>query len=560
MRVRQIATLSLVLLLISTGESLFAQRYDVIIRNGTLYDGSGAQPSMKDIAISGDTIAAIGTLKGAKGKKEINAKKMAVAPGFINMLSHCEETLIADGKSQSDIRQGVTLEVFGESSMGPINDTLRKEWIEAQGDIKYPVPWLALGQYLDFLEKRGISTNVASFVGAGTVRANVLGYANRPPTADELEQMKDLVRISMKEGAMGLTNALIYTPDYFASTGEIIELAKIASEYGGMYTSHIRSEGNQLLQGIDELIKISREANIPAEIYHFKAAGVGNWWKMDSAIARIEAARASGLRITADMYTYIAGATGLDAAMPPWVQEGGYKAWAARLKDPQIRRRVKEEMRTPTDKWENLYLAAGSPEKMLLIGFKNDKLKPLTGKTLAEVCKLRGTPPEETMMDLVVEDGTRVGVVYFLMSEENVKKILAYPWVAFGSDAESMSPEGIFLKWNPHPRAFGNFARLLGKYVRDEKCMPLQQAIRRLTSLPAANLNLKKRGLLKIGNYADVVVFDPKKIEDHATFEKPHQYATGMKYVYVNGVQVLNNGKHTGAKPGRIVRGPGWRK
>ena len=560
MRVRQIATLSLVLLLISTGESLFAQRYDVIIRNGTLYDGSGAQPSMKDIAISGDTIAAIGTLKGAKGKKEINAKKMAVAPGFINMLSHCEETLIADGKLQSDIRQGVTLEVFGESSMGPINDTLRKEWIEAQGDIKYPVPWLALGQYLDFLEKRGISTNVASFVGAGTVRANVLGYANRPPTADELEQMKDLVRISMKEGAMGLTNALIYTPDYFASTGEIIELAKIASEYGGMYTSHIRSEGNQLLQGIDELIKISREANIPAEIYHFKAAGVGNWWKMDSAIARIEAARASGLRITADMYTYIAGATGLDAAMPPWVQEGGYKAWAARLKDPQIRRRVKEEMRTPTDKWENLYLAAGSPEKMLLIGFKNDKLKPLTGKTLAEVCKLRGTPPEETMMDLVVEDGTRVGVVYFLMSEENVKKILAYPWVAFGSDAESMSPEGIFLKWNPHPRAFGNFARLLGKYVRDEKCMPLQQAIRRLTSLPAANLNLKKRGLLKIGNYADVVVFDPKKIEDHATFEKPHQYATGMKYVYVNGVQVLNNGKHTGAKPGRIVRGPGWRK
>jgi len=559
-RARRIATSGLLLLLLSAGNSLFAQRYDVIIRNGTFYDGSGAQPSVKDIAISGDTIAAIGALKGAKAKKEINAKKMAVAPGFINMLSHCEETLIADGKSQSDIRQGVTLEVFGESSMGPINDTLRKEWIEAQGDIKYPVPWLALGQYLEFLEKRGVSTNIASFVGAGTVRANVLGFENRPPTADELEQMKDLVRISMKEGAMGLTNALIYTPDYFASTSEIIELAKVASEYGGMYTSHIRSEGNQLLQGIDELIKISREANIPAEIYHFKAAGVSNWWKMDSAIARVEAARASGLRITADMYTYIAGATGLDAAMPPWVQEGGYKAWAARLKDPEIRRRVKEEMRTPTDKWENLYLAAGSPEKMLLIGFKNEKLKPLTGKTLAEVCKLRGTPPEETMMDLVVEDGTRVGVVYFLMSEENVKKILAYPWVSFCSDAESMSPDGVFLKWNPHPRAFGNFARLLGKYVRDEKTMPLQQAIRRLTSLPAANLNLKKRGLLKVGNYADVVVFDPKKIEDHATFAKPHQYATGMKYVYVNGVQVLNNGKHTGAKPGRVVRGPGWKK
>jgi N-acyl-D-amino-acid deacylase len=392
------------------------------------------------------------------------------------------------------------------------------------------------------------------------VRANVLGYANRAPTSDELEQMKDLVRTSMKEGAMGLTNALIYTPDYFASTDEIIEMAKVASEYGGMYTSHIRSEGNQLLQGIDELIKISREAKIPAEIYHFKAAGVSNWWKMDSAIARIEAARASGLRITADMYTYIAGATGLDASMPPWVQEGGYKAWAARLKDPEIRRRVKEEMRTPTDKWENLYLAAGSPEKMLLVGFKNDKLKPLTGKTLAEVCKIRGTPPEETMMDLVVEDGTRVGVVYFLMSEDNVRKILAYPWVAFGSDAESEAPEGVFLKSNPHPRAYGNFARLLGKYVRDEKVIPLQQAIRRLTSLPAANLNLKKRGTLKSGYYADVVIFDPKKIQDHATFDKPHQYATGMKYVFVNGAQVLSNGKHTGAKPGRIIRGPGWKK
>jgi N-acyl-D-amino-acid deacylase len=515
---------------------------------------------VKDVAINADTIAAIGSLKSARGKTEINAKKMAVAPGFINMLSHCEETLIADGKSQSDIRQGVTLEVFGESSMGPINDSLRKEWIEAQGDIKYPVPWLALGQYLEFLEKSGISTNVASFVGAGTVRANVLGYANRAPTSDELEQMKDLVRTSMKEGAMGLTNALIYTPDYFASTDEIIEMAKVASEYGGMYTSHIRSEGNQLLQGIDELIKISREAKIPAEIYHFKAAGVSNWWKMDSAIARIEAARASGLRITADMYTYIAGATGLDASMPPWVQEGGYKAWAARLKDPEIRRRVKEEMRTPTDKWENLYLAAGSPEKMLLVGFKNDKLKPLTGKTLAEVCKIRGTPPEETMMDLVVEDGTRVGVVYFLMSEDNVRKILAYPWVAFGSDAESEAPEGVFLKSNPHPRAYGNFARLLGKYVRDEKVIPLQQAIRRLTSLPAANLNLKKRGTLKSGYYADVVIFDPKKIQDHATFDKPHQYATGMKYVFVNGAQVLSNGKHTGAKPGRIIRGPGWKK
>ncbi len=540
--------------------AVYAQQFDVVIRGGTLYDGTGEPPAGGDIAITGDTIAAIGALRSVHGRSEIDARSLAVAPGFINMLSHCEETLLEDGRSQSDIRQGVTLEIFGESSMGPITDTLRKEWLEAQGDLKYEIPWSTLGEYLDHISKHGISPNVASFIGAGTVRANVVGYTNRPPTPPELDKMKSLVRQGMKEGAMGLTCALIYTPDFFARTDELIELAKVAAAYGGIYTSHMRSEGNQFLEAVEELIRISREANIPAEIYHLKAAGVSNWSKMDSAIARVDAARRQGLRITANMYTYIAGATGLDASMPPWVQEGGYKAWAQRLKDPEVRKKVKEEMQTPTDKWENLYLAAGSPENVLFIGFKNEKLKPLTGKTLSAVAKMRGTPPEETMMDLVIEDGTRVGTVYFLMSEENIRKQIALPWVSFGSDAESEAPEGVFLKSNPHPRAFGNFARLLGKYVRDEKIISLQEAIRRLTSLPASNLSVQKRGTLKVGDYADIVVFDPAGIQDHATFDKPHQYATGMKHVFVNGVQVLRDGEHTGALPGRIVRGPGWQR
>jgi len=444
--------------------------------------------------------------------------------------------------------------------MGPLNDTMKKEMGEQQGDIKFDVKWTTLGEYLDYLVQRGVSCNVASFVGATTVRIHEIGYADRPPTSEELERMKQLVRQAMGEGALGVGSSLIYAPAFYAKTDELVALAKVASESGGMYISHIRSEGTRLLEAADELITISREAKIPAEFYHLKAAGQPSWSKLDGLIQKIEAARAAGLRITADMYTYTAGQTGLDAAMPPWVQEGGYKAWAERLKDPAIRERVKREMDTPTDQWENFFIASGSPDKILLIGFKNDKLKPLTGKTLAEVAKTRGTSPEETAMDLVIEDGSRVSTVYFLMSEDNVRKEVALPWVSFGSDAESLAPEGVFLKSNPHPRAYGNFARLLGKYVRDEKIVPLQEAIRRLSALPAENLKLDRRGALKPGYFADVVVFDPAKIQDHATYEKPHRYSTGVLHVFVNGAQVLKNGEHSGAKPGRAVRGPGWKK
>ena len=542
-------------------QNTMAVNYDLLIRNGTIYDGSGRAPVVGDVAINGDTIAAVGKLTDARGKTEVDARGLAVAPGFINMLSWANESLIQDGRSQSDIRQGVTLEVMGEGeSMGPLNDTMKKEMGEQQGDIKFDVKWTTLGEYLDYLVQRGISCNVASFVGATTVRIHEIGYADRPPTSAELERMKQLVRQAMGEGALGVGSSLIYAPAFYAKTDELVALAKVASEYGGMYISHIRSEGTRLLEAADELITISREAKIPAEFYHLKAAGQSNWNKLDALIQKIEAARAAGLRITADMYTYTAGQTGLDAAMPPWVQEGGYKAWAERLKDPAIRERVKREMGTPTDQWENFFIASGSPDKILLIGFKNDKLKPLTGKTLAEVAKVRGTSPEETAMDLVIEDGSRVSTVYFLMSEDNVRKEVALPWVSFGSDAESLAPEGVFLKSNPHPRAYGNFAHLLGKYVREEKIVPLQEAIRRLSALPAGNLKLDRRGALKPGYFADVVVFDPAKIQDHATYEKPHRYSTGVLHVFVNGAQVLKNGEHTGAKPGRAVRGPGWKK
>lgn len=547
-------------MMISSG-ALNGEQFSVVIRNGTIYDGSGTPPFQGDIAINGDSIAAIGTLRDAHGRKEVDARGLAVAPGFINMLSWATESLIRDGRSESDIRQGVTLEIFGEGeSMGPLNAKMKRDMIEAQGDLRYRVRWTSLGEYLEFLVARGVSCNVASFIGATTVRIHELGYENRAPTSSELERMKKLVRQGMEEGALGVGSSLIYAPAFYARTDELTALAKVAAEYDGMYISHLRSEGNAFLEALDELITISREAGIRAEIYHLKAAGASNWKKLDAAIQKIEAARADGLRITADMYTYTAGATGLDAAMPPWVQEGGYKAWAERLKDPAIRERVRAEMTTPTDQWESLYLAAGSPEKVLLFGFKNEKLKPLTGKTLAEVARLQGKSPEETAMDLVIEDGSRVGTVYFLMSEENVKKQIKLPWVSFDSDAPSLAPEGDFLKSNPHPRAYGNFARLLGKYVRDERTISLEEAIRRLTSLPAENLKLERRGRLKPGFFADVVVFDPAKIQDHATYEKPHQYATGMIHVFVNGTQVLNNGEHTKAKPGKFIHGPGWKK
>jgi N-acyl-D-amino-acid deacylase len=550
--------LCLLLALPGTARAAEPEAYDLILRGGTVYDGSGGKPFVGDVAIRGDKIVKVGSLGEARGKTEVDAKGLAVSPGFINMLSWATESLIVDGRGQSDIRQGVTLEVMGEgASMGPLNDAMKKEGVEQQGDIKYDITWTTLGEYLDYLVARGISPNVASFLGATTVRVHELGYEDRPPTPEELARMRKLVSQAMEEGALGIGSSLIYAPAFYAKTDELVALCEEAGKHGGMYISHMRSEGNRLLEAVDELIEIARRAKVPAEIYHLKAAGRQNWGKLDEVVKKIEEARASGLRITTDMYTYPAGATGLDAAMPPWVQEGGLKKWIERLKDPATRERVKKEMSTPSNDWENLYLAAGA-DKVILVAFKNDKLKPLTGKTLTEVAKMRGKSPEETAMDLVIEDDSRVGTVYFLMSEDNVRRQTALPWMSFGSDADALAPEGVFLKSNPHPRAYGNFARLLGKYVRDEKALPLEDAIRKLTSLPATNLGIRERGLLKEGYFADVVVFDPAKIQDHATFDKPHQYSTGVRHVFVNGVQVLKDGEHTGAKPGRVVRGPGW--
>jgi N-acyl-D-amino-acid deacylase len=534
--------------------------YDVILRGGTVYDGSGGAPFVADVAIQGDMLAAIGALTDARGRLEVDARGLAVAPGFINMLSWSTESLLVDGRAQSELRQGVTLEIFGEgTSMGPITPAMRAEMIEEQGDLKFDVPWTTLGEYLEHLEKRGVAPNVASFVGATTVRVHELGYANRAPTPEELERMRALVRQAMEEGALGVGSSLIYAPAAYAKTDELIALARVAAEHGGIYTTHMRSEGTRLLEAVDETITIGREAGLPVEIYHLKAAGQRNWGKLDEVLARIEQARRSGLRVTTDMYPYTAAATGLDASMPPWVQEGGQKAWEQRMKDPAVRQRVMKEMTTPGGSWENFFLAAGSPENILLVGFKNEALKPLTGKTLAQVAALRGKSPEETAIELVIEDGSTVGTVYFLMSEDNVRKQLALPYMSIGSDAQSVSAEGVFLKSSIHPRAYGSFARVLGRYARDEKVFPLQEAVRRLTSLPAENLKLEKRGRLTPGHFADVVLFDAAKIQDHATYDKPHQYATGVHHVFVNGVQVLKDGEPTGATPGRVVRGPGWK-
>lgn len=555
-------SLFLVVLLLIT--SCKKKEYDVIIRGGTVYDGSGKLGVISDVGINKDTVAIIGDLSTAVGKKEIDANGLAVAPGFINMLSHCEVSLLFDGNSQSDIRQGVTLEVLGEGSMGPMNEQMKRDDEEAMKhdpDWAYKIDWTTLGEYLSGLEKKGISPNVASFVSAITVRVHELGYANRAPSAEELERMKALVKQAMEEGAMGVTSALIYAPANYASTEELIELSKVASSYGGMYIAHIRSEGNSIFEAVNETIRIAREANLPAEIYHLKFSGKDNWNKFDSVTAMIDKANKSGLKITADMYTYTAGATGLDAAMPPWLQEGGIKEWIKRMQNPVMRKKALQEMRTPTNKWENLMMLAGSFDKVLLMGFTNDSLrKNFTGKTLAEVAKIYGKSPEETAMDLVITDGTRVGTAYFLMTEENIKRQIQLPYVSFGSDAESSTAAGNFLNTPTHPRAYGNFSRLLGKYVRDEKVIPLEEAIRRLTSLPASNLKIKKRGSLAPGYFADLAIFDPAKIADHATFENPHQYSTGMVHVFVNGTQVLENGGHTNAKPGKVVRGPGWKK
>ena len=525
-----------------------------MIRNGTIYDGSGGYGIGGDVAINGDRIAAIGILPG-RGRTEIDAHGMAISPGFINIMSQTQESLIADGRGMSDLKQGVTTEIMGEGeSMGPLSPAMKDEFRRDQGDMKYDIAWTTLAEYLNWLAARGVSPNIGSFIGAATPRVNVLGRANRAPTPAELEQMRALVRQAMQDGAFGVASALIYAPGAYATTDELVELTKAAAPFGGMYISHMRSEGNRLLEAVDELIAIARQAGVPAEIYHLKAAGEANWPKMDDVIKRVNDARASGLRITADMYTYNAGATGLDAAMPPWVQEGGLEEWRQRLQDPTTRARVLDEMRSTNPSWENLMRLAGSADRVLFVGFRSEALKPLTGKTLAEVAKMRGKSPEETAIDLVIEDDSRVETIYFVMSEQNIRKQIAQPWVSFGSDAAALSPEGVFMKSSAHPRAYGNFANLLGKYVREQQLISLSEAIRRLTSFPASTLGLTDRGLLKAGNYADIVVFDPVTISAPATYENPKQYATGVIHVFVNGKHVIRNGQHTGEKPGRVVR------
>ena len=537
-----------------------AARYDWILRGGTVYDGTGAPGRVTDVGIRGDRVATVGDLAAASATHTLGARGLAVAPGFINMLSWAPDALMEDGRSLGDIKQGVTLEIFGEGfSYGPYSPWLKEDVKKQQYDIVYDITWTTLGEFLDQLVARGVSPNVASFVGATTLRQHALRNEDRAPTPEELARMQDLARQAMGEGALGLGAALIYAPGFYAKTDELVALARAVGESGGGYIAHLRSEGPRFLEALEESIEIARQANVQAEVYHLKAAGQENWPKMAQAIARIEEARAEGLAIAADMYVYTAGATGLDASMPPWVQEGGVDAWVERLQDPATRARVLAEMRSKTDAWENLGRMAGSPDRILFLGFKNPALKPLTGKTLAQVAADRGTSPEDTMIDLVVENHARVETAYFLMSEDNVRLGIRQPWVTFGSDAESAAPEGVFLKSSSHPRAYGNFAKLLGRYVREEKLIALPEAIHRLTGLPAERWKLKERGCLAAGCFADVVVFDPATIQDHSTYEKPQQFATGVRDVLVNGVPVLRDGEHTGAKPGRVVRGPGWR-
>jgi N-acyl-D-amino-acid deacylase len=534
-----------------------ANKFDVLIRGGLLYDGSGQAPRRADLGINKDRIVAVGNLAGTTAKTVVEVRGLAVAPGFINMLSWSNESLLADGRGQSEIRQGVTTQIMGEGwSWGPVNPAIKKRMKAEQTDIKYDIEWNTLSGFLTFLERKGISQNVASFLGATTVREYVLGLGNKKPTAEQLQKMRRLVAREMRDGALGIATALEYSPAYYADTTELIELCKVAARYKGKYISHMRSEGERLLEGIDEVIRISKEAKIPAEIYHFKAAGKDNWKKMDAAIAKVEAARRKGLKITANMYCYTAGAAPLTACIPPWAMEGGEVAMRKRLSDPDLRKRVLNDIRNKTD-WPNFFRNAGSADKLLLVSFKQKSLKPLQGKTLAQIARQRGKDPVVTLLDLLVEDESGIGTVYFITAEKNIRKLIPKPWISFGSDEAAQAPEGVFLKSLPHPRAYGNFARLLGKYVREKKLVSLHQAIRKLTSLPATNLGLYHRGLLRKGYFADVVVFDPKTITDRATYTKPHQYAVGVKHVFVNGVQVLKDGKHTGATPGRALWGPG---
>ena len=557
MKIRHIF-LFLLLALIGACSDNKKKDYDVIIRNGLIYDGSGNIPISSDIGINGHFISLVGDLSNSTAENEINAEGMAVAPGFINMLSWATQPLIIDGRAMSDIKQGVTLEIMGEGrSMGPLNESMKIREKNRQSNIKYDIEWTTLGEYLDFIVKQGVSVNVASYVGATTIRVHELGYEDRAPASDELERMKQLVRDAMREGALGVGSSLIYTPANFAETDELIALVSAAAEYNGRYISHLRSEANKLEEAVLELIKISSITGAPAEIYHLKAAGQKNWYKLENVFNLIETAKASGLRISANMYTYAAAATGLDATMPPWSQEGGHDEWVERLRSEKNRDLISKEMLNADSEWENFFMQAG-PEGILLTGFKNPDLKKYIGKTLSEVSKLRGTSPQITAMDLVIEDNSRVDAVFFLMSEANVLEQIKKPWISFGSDAGALANEGVFIEKSTHPRAYGNFARVLGKYSRDEKAITLTEAIRRMTSLPASNAGIYDRGQLKKDYYADIVVFDPEEIADRATFENPHQYAVGVEHVFVNGIQVLNHGKHTGAMPGMVVRGPGW--
>ncbi|HEX4951335.1 MAG TPA: D-aminoacylase [Blastocatellia bacterium] len=547
---RKFLFLSLILFVSFTAA---AQSYDVLIKNGTLYDGTGRKPQVADVAITGDKVVAVGKLKNAQAKLIIDATGLAVAPGFVNMLSHSYNSILQDGRSLGELRQGVTTQIFGEGgSMGPLSPEMKQR--------RGISNWTTLAEYLQYAERKGISQNIASYIGATTIREYVIGLEDKKATPEQLQQMRELVRQEMEAGALGIGSSLIYAPAFYATTEELIEMCKVASQYQGKYISHMRSEGNQLIEGVQELLRIAREANIPAEIYHLKASGKDNWPKMDQVIKMVEQARKQGLKITADMYTYTAGSTGLNSTLPPWTLDGGFPELFKRLQDPAMRKKIADEVRSPATDWENMWQLAGSPERILLVGFRNPALRQYIGKTIAEVAKLRGKDPIETIMDLIVEDRSRVDTVYFMMSEENIKKQLKLPWVSFGSDAASMAAEGTFLNSSTHPRAYGNFARLLGKYVRDEKVIPLEEAIRRLAALPASNLGLAQRGLLTAGYFADVVIFDPKTIADKATFEQPHQYAVGMKHVFVNGVQVLKDGEHTGKTSGRALWGPGKRK
>jgi N-acyl-D-amino-acid deacylase len=533
--------------------------HDVVIRGGTIYDGSGGTPFAADVAIDGARVTTIGAVR-ERGRDEIDAAGLAVAPGFINMLSWATTSLIADGRSQSDIRQGVTLEVFGEGwSLGPVNETMRRELTEQQGDIKYDITWTTLAEALDTINARGISTNIASFVGAATVRIHELAHDDRRPTSDELDRMRALVDAAMRDGALGVGSALIYAPATYADTDELVALAQVAGRHGGMYISHMRSEGNRLVEAVDEVIEIARRGSLPAEIYHLKQAGRSNWSKLDAVIERITRARAEGLAITADMYPYEAGATGLSSCFPPWAHEGGLRATLVRLRDAGQRSRIRDEMARPGKDWENLYEAAGTPEGIVLVSFKNERLKPLTGRTLAQVAAERGADPRDVAMDLVLEDESRVGMVIFMASAENLRREVGLEWMSFGSDAGSLAPEGVFLQSQPHPRSYGTFARVLGRFVRDERAAPLEDVVRRMTGFPAANLKLDRRGLLRPGYFADVAVFDPSTVADHATYTAPHAYATGVAHVLVNGVPVLRDGDHTDARPGRVIFGPARR-